>query len=114
MIEVLILQANETMVKDKNTFLENELYFGRWSNTHNSFVVKSEEGNWIIIWTHSRFTYGYSMSEVLRGFKSKATIYMKNRKRINKFSNPEEYLNGNNCKQEWAYGAYYDKELRWR
>lgn len=109
MIEVFVYKAFETMVKNNNTFLEDELYFGRLSRNENSIVVRSEEGHWIPFVEFNFYNY-----QKLSEFSKEKTIYMRNRKRINEFESVEEYLNGDNYHQ-WFYGSVLrDNKLgRW-
>lgn len=108
MIEVTVWLARGNAVLQKNgAFLEGEMYFGRLSKDGNCYVMRSEEGYWIPV---ERYRW-VKRGNVEDNFERKATIYMLNRKRLNRITNVEDYLNGDNC-EKWWYGTQFrDKEF---
>jgi hypothetical protein len=108
MIEVAILQAKSNIYLGKNaTFLEKELYFGRQTKDGMGYVIMSKEGYWIPVYSYKLTVNRFKHSDY---FNRKATIYMKNRKRLNEFNSVIEYLTGYNFRKRW-YSYYNDVEL---
>lgn len=106
MIEVIVFRAKENIIKNKNTFIEGELYFGRISKTAGYFVIRSEEGHWI---PFLQYSWVFNPNKLSHIFERKATIYMRNRKRLNGISSVEDYLGSDEC-VKWCY-SYRDKFL---
>lgn len=114
MIEAVVYKAKRSIFRDKNTFIEGNLYFGRWSKTGECYVIRSEEGNWIPFWWIKytyKIKYTYNRWTVSDSFERKFTIYMKNRKRLNKFDSVEHYFDGENCKKWWYATVFKDNEF---
>lgn len=108
MIEVAVWKAKNNVTLQKNgTFIEGESYFGRLSKDGSCYVVRSEEGYWIPVvrytWARRRNVGDY--------FNRSATIFMKNRKRLNEFASVEQYFDGNNCRKWWYATQFKDNQL---
>ncbi|AYP68338.1 hypothetical protein PQE75_gp141 [Bacillus phage vB_BcoS-136] len=109
MIEVVVLQAKGNIHLGKNaTFLDGELYFGRESKDGSSFVIRSEQGYWIPVFSYRLTVNRLKYKEI---FNRRATIYMKNRKRLNNFVSVEHYFNSGNAKKWWYDSQFKDLEL---
>ena len=108
MIEVAVYKAKNNIVFNRNaTFLEGELYFGRLSKDGNCYVIRSEEGYWIPI---ERYNWAKRGDRNIF-FERKATIFMKNRKRLNEFVSVEQYFDGDNYKNFWYSTYFRDNKL---
>lgn len=112
MIETYVFIAKEDILKRKSTFYEGRTYFGRLSKTGKSLVIKSEEGYWIPFETFElgKGAWNYALKSKL--FERHATIYMRNRKRIEEFRNPKHYFeNLDNFKELWYGTTFNDSKL---
>lgn len=109
MIEVALHKAKHNLTYCNNgTFIEGELYFGRESKDGSCYVMRSEEGYWIPV---ERFTWARRLN-MKDNFERKATIYMRNRKRLNEINSVEEYVNNKDNYRQWSmYYPMFDKGL---
>src|SRR5690606_24931092 len=97
MIDVALLRAKEDFSLGRNaTFLQGKQYFGREDKDGDSYVVRSEEGYWI---PFLHYKIGYRNYTKLSQFKYERTLYMRNRKKLNEFSDVEEYLNSGHMRK---------------
>lgn len=108
MIDVHIYEAKRNLSLGKNaTFLEGELYLGRYSKDCRKYVIRSEEGYWIVL--HD-LGFTYNRTKVDDYFTRKGTVYMKNRKRLNEILDVKKYLESDQIKKRW-YSYYEDIKL---
>lgn len=100
MIEVNILRATEDMKLGRyGTFFAGERYFSRNCKLGRQIVVRSQEGYWIPV-------------EGYRGkFERSATVYMRNRKRLNEFRNPIHYFREREFRERFSFMSFVYSDL---
>lgn len=111
MIAVEVLKAKKNIIMENNTFLEGERYFGRMSKNGDMFVVKSEEGNWVVIEQYQHTLVAKHHLRLNEIFSYDSTIYMKSRKSLNKYSDFINYTLEGNYNTYGLIKVFYDSEL---